>query len=694
MKEFKYDLSIGLIVKNEEEVLERCLKSLEVLTKELKTQIIITDTGSSDDTVEIAKKYADELICFEWCNNFSIARNTGVNKALGRWFMFIDADEFFDESCVEIVKFLKSNDSKKYNQASIKRRDYKKEMNDFIDCLLSRLFNFEKGQREFVGAIHEGIPVDGTIFTINAILHHDGYLKEKSLLKSKRNEELLREAIKENPKDLRSYLQIINSTEQDVKKLSEIDLMIKSAIDNKMENSDYFYIALYEKVAILNKLGNYSLALDIASKYIAKFNSKTVLYQNIVFEIIKALENMGEYEKAIEEIKEYQRVCLYLNKNPDNYFPLIQIFNTNHSKEYYKSFLKLSDISHKLGKNAKENLSNDIALYKENTDYPLLLEFIINACNIQAFDLITSLYKKASKDKEERIAVIKAIENVLKSAKYTSLEIDIINALSSDFDGYTLLLNLRKSEYTAENIRLDKLLKDELLYKSEYFLDALYFEIKNLSNQFDFINSYKKDMIDFAFTSLSGEKHDFKKLAYEYLIRVDFSKITKLKEVYFYKTLAYNALISKSEMIEDESLDLFELFLSLSNEYNQVVYKEELNIDDLALINKIDAVAYILFSAYINKENTNEFVLALKEAINLDENLIDISKIILSKLEKDMKAKNESQNEFSALGNQIKVQVKNLIKAGKNSEALMILQQYEKINPNDSEIKELYKILG
>ena len=63
--------SLCMIVKNEEKVLERCLKSLAPYMDE----IIIADTGSSDTTKKIAQKYTDKVYDFEWTGNFSDARN-------------------------------------------------------------------------------------------------------------------------------------------------------------------------------------------------------------------------------------------------------------------------------------------------------------------------------------------------------------------------------------------------------------------------------------------------------------------------------------------------------------------------------------------------------------------------------------------------------------------------------------------
>jgi glycosyltransferase involved in cell wall biosynthesis len=66
-----------MIVKNEEAVLERCLES----AKEIADEIIIVDTGSTDKTRKIAKKYTDKVLKFTWIDDFSAARNYAFEQA-------------------------------------------------------------------------------------------------------------------------------------------------------------------------------------------------------------------------------------------------------------------------------------------------------------------------------------------------------------------------------------------------------------------------------------------------------------------------------------------------------------------------------------------------------------------------------------------------------------------------------------
>lgn len=82
-------LSVCMIVKNEEKVLDRILSQVKAIADE----IIIVDTGSCDGTKSIAKQYTDLVFDFKWCQDFSAARNFSCSKATKDYFMWLDADD-------------------------------------------------------------------------------------------------------------------------------------------------------------------------------------------------------------------------------------------------------------------------------------------------------------------------------------------------------------------------------------------------------------------------------------------------------------------------------------------------------------------------------------------------------------------------------------------------------------------------
>ena len=93
-------LSLCLIVKNEEKKLKKCLKNAEVYADE----IIIVDTGSDDNTIEVARLFTDKIYTFKWDDDFSKARNFSFDKATCEYCMWLDADDFLtDESAQNIL---------------------------------------------------------------------------------------------------------------------------------------------------------------------------------------------------------------------------------------------------------------------------------------------------------------------------------------------------------------------------------------------------------------------------------------------------------------------------------------------------------------------------------------------------------------------------------------------------------------
>lgn len=100
-------LSLCLIVKDEEDSLNDCLKN----ANEYADEIIIVDTGSGDATKEIAKKYTDKVFDFEWCDDFSKARNFSFDKAQYEYIMWLDGDDIIlKESVDEINRWKQSEE--------------------------------------------------------------------------------------------------------------------------------------------------------------------------------------------------------------------------------------------------------------------------------------------------------------------------------------------------------------------------------------------------------------------------------------------------------------------------------------------------------------------------------------------------------------------------------------------------------
>src|ERR1039458_3578707 len=82
-------LSLAMIAKNE----ARCLRSVRAIADE----IIVTDTGSTDDTVKSSSENGAHVSHFAWTNDFAAARNFALAQATGDWILVLDADEWASE---------------------------------------------------------------------------------------------------------------------------------------------------------------------------------------------------------------------------------------------------------------------------------------------------------------------------------------------------------------------------------------------------------------------------------------------------------------------------------------------------------------------------------------------------------------------------------------------------------------------
>lgn len=93
-------LGLCMIVKNEEQTLPQCLSSVRGVVDEM----VVLDTGSSDRTPDVAKKFGAKVYTFEWCNDFAQARNEALKYVHSNWVLVLDADEMLVPDIVPSLK--------------------------------------------------------------------------------------------------------------------------------------------------------------------------------------------------------------------------------------------------------------------------------------------------------------------------------------------------------------------------------------------------------------------------------------------------------------------------------------------------------------------------------------------------------------------------------------------------------------
>lgn len=206
-------ISICVIAKNEEKHMENFLSSIKKHFDGYPYELVIVDTGSTDRTVEIAKKYTNRVLYFEWIKDFSAARNFSIQKASHNWILVLDCDEYVTDLDFEgLQTFMEQHP---HSTGTITRKDLH-DVNNPQDYFLEQVERFFN-RRNFcyMAPIHEQVrPLDGSDdierLPIPLTAEHYGYSGgyEEMCKKAERNNEILFKCLEDYPPSPYVYFQL------------------------------------------------------------------------------------------------------------------------------------------------------------------------------------------------------------------------------------------------------------------------------------------------------------------------------------------------------------------------------------------------------------------------------------------------------------------------------------------------------
>lgn len=294
-------LSIAMIVKNEESNIDRCLKALKALDGKLNYEIVIVDTGSEDNTINIAKKYTQRIYEHKWNNNFAEMRNISIKYCKGDWILILDADEVLEDT-KDIVNFFNGGIYKKFNCATIKLKNIlSANEENYLIGSLSRLF---KNTKDFyyIGRVHEQPNTIFPIVVTNISFLHYGYSRADYKVmeyKYKRNIELLLKDLKEGKSLIYTYFQLAQTYEMANKLKDGFDAIRKAFDLIKEDKAKYLYVYhFYGRALFAN--GNYEKAVEICEEAI-KYSDEHLDFYYILSRAYSALSKYKDANKYFEK---------------------------------------------------------------------------------------------------------------------------------------------------------------------------------------------------------------------------------------------------------------------------------------------------------------------------------------------------------------------------------------------------------
>lgn len=155
-------LSLCMIVKNEESVLDRALSNAGVFADE----IVIVDTGSTDGTKRVASRYTDKVFDFEWRDDFAAARNFAISKSTGDYFIWLDADDIVPMPSARAISRLFRSLPR---DTDIVMLPYV--LGDSLSFYRERIIR-RTPDNLFVGRVHEAVGLRGKVVKARPAIYH------------------------------------------------------------------------------------------------------------------------------------------------------------------------------------------------------------------------------------------------------------------------------------------------------------------------------------------------------------------------------------------------------------------------------------------------------------------------------------------------------------------------------------------
>jgi len=297
-----------MIVKNEEKHLQNCLDHLKKLMDNVSSELIIADTGSSDATISIARKFTSNVLEVPWNNDFAEARNHTLRAAKGEWFMFIDADEYLEDE-KDLIAFFSTNKHEEYNSASYIQRNFMDDDN-YLDSPCVRIHR-KTPNLKFVDAVHERFNEGSEpVCILDSYVRHFGYYSEPDLIMRKiaRNLPIL-EKLHENDPTKLEYIRSLGQSYGTLGELDKAEFYIKKGIElvNK-DNKNLFIHHFYNRLADLYiersiKNGDKSdlhLAIETIDEYIQLKEKPSISSSTALSIKGTALSLLDKHEEALE----------------------------------------------------------------------------------------------------------------------------------------------------------------------------------------------------------------------------------------------------------------------------------------------------------------------------------------------------------------------------------------------------------
>ncbi len=699
-------LTITMIVKNEEKKLERCLSSLKPLMNAVPSELIITDTGSTDHTVEIAKKYTDHILHFKWCNDFAAARNVGISAARGEWLLILDADEWF-ENTAPLAEFFNSGECDNYNSGQLVVKNYTSlNKKEYLISYSYRLMRTFPGIR-YYNTVHEDLPINQPTKSFDLVLSHDGYAfrsKEDKNRHAGRNMKLMEEELQKDPDDIKALFQYCaQSINTDMQKSEQYARHgTEAALRRDPDDSAHDFLRM--ESVLLKVLTNEKKYRDILAevpKALLHAKQPGVFHLEFYYIAQMAAVQLQDYEKTVEYGKKYlQMYSLYEAGKMDRNLLMLSDFRFNRPQYAEVAAITNNKALLSLGKTSEvRDFLDQLDVSEEgstaNGDLDLCAEY---ANAVDDWSALTQYYEKllALDDGQK----LKNFQSYLDGyfTDYPSRKEKILRAFSESAgdDNYTLTCCLELAEHENDIGKADSILdtmrkKDNLW--SCYESEALYYILKRKTNLIPYLSHIDLDDIPLFVRRIDAQHDDFPEIIKDYVAAYSFENA---KALFCMNSLLERAVLRKNaENNEGQYGRLLLAYFQNSARYVYCIYKPEiLTAAGISALPRAYRFGYYAGEALKAKQQGDgvHYLESLHAGLKAYPAMKEPISFLLKRLEAKQEKQDARAREFEELTWKVKKNIEYLISQGDLKQAGAYTLQLAKLIPEDDDLRRFRKL--
>lgn len=697
-------VTISMLISNRINTVEKCFESFRPLLEQIPSEFIAVDTvgdENSDGSIDVARKYADKIVHFEWCDDFAAARNAGLKEARGKWLIYLDDDEWFDDIGPLIDFFSKPELYNNYDRVTVLEHSYTTAtQTECTSNRFARICRISPDSR-FTGSVHEmlaGVTVRNEYDLKDTFIHHVGYVGKLSKKKVERNRKIMDRELAENPGNLHIWMQQIGGSGDNKRKLLEVSekavRTIRGLHLTDWTSFEWIEIFIYRMKAYARlkmwnelELSTEEIMANVSDPFYRGIVAKINILRNLadfdqqdMYEWLKIYMDSVEYCEGIDFLKDYVTCFIGDVKKQSMYDFVLQYFKLC-SEECDDSYDGIRKVFFKLPWGCKCNERRSVLAYS--------LKEAMNEGDREAVEFMAEKFVSDNVLSEEFTTSLDMIRVGLETEVAVGSFKGIVSGI--DIENDSLWIMSHAGECVSQKILDDKLSSDvdasganegllEICINSglsperyveniswEEFANAVSMVIERESRHLDMIPEFAAKV----------EKCWKKCLKREYLL-------SNLRRRYIFQgSMLFSKVMEESDLYCDNVISCAESMYApgLCRTCSNVLPAEI-------------RFAMILRKALdCRKKNDLKNCLGyLSDALDVFPSAETLIKRMVQSMEREQRRETAVSDELVKLGNQVKAQIMALISQGQTEVAGSLLNELKQITPDDGDIVTLEKL--